>query len=135
MADLILTARELQSAVFGLKGVGDREFKSPKGSYAITKIKRQANAALSDLEATRIALCTRHAKKDDAGQPVKVKSEQGVESFVFADPAAFDADWKATLDEPVTLSGCRALTLDEFDGTGVTPDELLSLGPLVVEGE
>ena len=54
-------------------------------------------------------------------------------NIIIVAPAAFSAGWQELLAETITLPGCRAVTLDELEGCGATPSELLSAGPFVVE--
>lgn len=129
MPDLTLTGQQLLEARAGLLAIGAREL-GVKTAYAIAKIKRQAQSAMEDIEAVRIQLCARYAEQDASGQPVQKDG-----AYVFADPTAFQAAWKALLAEPVTLAGVRPITLAELDGLAVTPDELFQLGPFLAVPE
>lgn len=147
MSDLTITAAELLASASGLRAIGNFSLTSGSGSFTLAKIKRQANLALEDLEGVRVALNVQHAKKDENGKPVTDDKGQ----YVHEDPAAFAAAWKGVLAEPVTLAGCRALTLGECEGAtmvvtpdpskpnhveivrGIPSDVFFALGPLVVE--
>lgn len=134
MADLTMTAGELITHAPMLGRISTREFENPKASYAITKCIRKAHPELQELEAQRLALCERHAQKDESGGPVKQTDDTtGREVYVFVDPEAFAKDWSAITSEPVTLSGCRAITVDETQGARFTPEEFALLGPFVAD--
>jgi hypothetical protein len=126
MSDLTLTVGELLQAVPGLQQVGSVKIPSIVASYAFAKAKRKANAELETIEAQRVALCDLHAVKDDQDQPVKLDNV-----YQFADAAAFAKDWKTLCDQPVTLTGIRAVSVSELAGAEMSPDTLFSLGPFV----
>lgn len=131
MADLTLTLGELAQAVPGLQAIGAKGMSSIRAAFAIAKIKRVGNEELKDLETARTALCEQYAVRGEDGKPAR--AENG--GYDIGDRVAFDAGWRAILEEPVTLPGCRAIRLSELEGVPLSPDELFSLWPLVVEGD
>jgi hypothetical protein len=141
---LKVTVRDLLKAQEAIVVLSACSIPNVKGSYALTKLRRQAGIALDDVEKQRIDRCIHHSIKKD-GEPVIQKGE-----YQFADRAAFEADWKQLCDESVELPGCRAIAIDELSGVtiavrdakgafvesieGLSPDLLDQLGPFVVEG-
>ncbi len=124
-----MTVGELLSSVPGLRAIGSVDIPSVVAAYALAKAKKKANSELETIEAQRIALCEKHTTRDEAG--VAIKDEKN--NYVFADPVAFNAEWKQLMAEPVTLSGVRAVTLAELAGAETSPDVLFALGPFVTD--
>jgi hypothetical protein len=128
MSDLTLTVGELVDAVPGLQAIGGTKVPSIIASYALAKARRKVNAELPDIEAQRVALCALHAVKDDLDHPVQVDG-----TYQIADMVAFQKDWQTLRAQPVTLTGVRAVSLDELAGTEISPDVVFALGPFVAE--
>ena len=112
MIGIILTRKELLGTVYGLNGCASKSLSTIKATYALGKIKKKAIPELEEIEAARLALMEKHKDATDGGKDI-------------------EAEYTAFLSEPIALSGCRALTLDELEGAGLTVDELASLGPFV----
>lgn len=134
MPDLMLTNLQLLNALGnaefpgGLLAITKCNLKSIKASYALTKAMRAVEGPAKDIDACRVKLAELHAKLGEDGKP---EVEEG--RITLADPVAFAAGWAELLAEEITLPGVRAVTLDELEGCGVTPQELLSAGPFVTE--
>lgn len=134
MPDITLSNRDLLLAIGtndapgGLLLISKRDLKNIKASYAITKVLRAVEGPLKDLDAMRAQLVEKHGEKNAEGKLVEVEG-----GYKLKDPVAFAKDWEALMDESVTLPGLRAVTIDELDGTGATPQELFAAGPFVVE--
>jgi len=133
MSDLTLTNAELLTAVgspdTGLPALAKREIKSIKASYALTKAIRKCDGPMKDFEATRNKLVERFTEKDADGKPVMIDETH----VKISDVPAFQQAFDELLNVPVTLVGVRPLTVDELEGSGATPRELLAAGPFVVE--
>ena len=135
MSDLIVTNADLVAAlgtaqdVGGLVALSKREIKGIKASYAITKAIRLAEQALKDYETERGKLVERFAEKDADGKPVMLDETH----VKIADVAGFQAAFEELLSVNVPLAGVSAVTVEQLEGSGATPRELLTAGPFVVE--
>lgn len=134
MSDITLSNRELLIA-FGngvQKGpvarLGESNLGSIKAKYALSRIIRQAEGALQDVEKARSALLKRYAVLGDDGEPVVVDGQA-----TLSDPAAFVAGYEELLAVETTLAGVRPLTLDEVADGDLSALDLIHCGPFVVE--
>lgn len=103
-----------------------------KAAYAIMRVKQRGTTIVMDIEALRVGMCLARAAKNEDGTPKVL--ENGSYDITPEDTAAINAEFKALLDEEVTLLGCRAVTLAELgDQVLLTAADLALLGPFVVE--
>ena len=96
-------------------------------SFTLASVRRQVAALLTDLEAVRQRLRVEHCDKNDAGEPIK--NAQG--EFTFSDMPAFTAAWQQALGMTATVSIAKLLSAKDFALTGVTPNELYAITPLI----
>lgn len=135
MADLTLTNAQLLTALGthadpgGLMALSKRNITNIKASYAITKAILACEKPAEAIEKERVKLVERFAAKDADGQPVQLENNL----VQIGDVDGFNAAFATLLNEEVTLHNVRAVTVDELDGSGATPRELLTAGPFVVE--
>lgn len=137
MADLVLKNADLWNAlVSGSPDVPAPLVRLSKAempaiaAYAITKALRKATEEYADLDKARIALVEKYSAKLEDGSPAPSPDGNGV---ILADPQGFHTDFAALLDQPVTLSGCRAVTVTELGGAVVSPEVLLALEAFVID--
>lgn len=135
MPDLTVKASDIWTAVAGrtFSGTGplvtlvDRAELPATAAYVLLKLRRKCVAELQDLDKAREAICKELAEKDEAGNP-KTREDGGYE---IADLPAFGERFNALLQQDVTLTGVRKLTLHEFGSAKVTAGELEQLGPFL----
>lgn len=141
MADFEVTNLQLQEINLAWQAIDPSTLTSEKGIYAAVKARRRVKGAIEELEEARQSLCKLHAKKDGNGKPIMADGPevngQPTRTYVFEDRDAFDLAWASLLKEETTLTGVRALTLEEFrNGEDKHPypalGTLVMLGPFLV---
>ena len=98
-------------------------------SYAIKKLKRKVVEEYADLDAARVALVEKYSQKGEDGKPILTEDGKGV---VLLDAKGFNEDFAEILKQPVTISGCRAITITELGDAKISANVLDALDAFIV---
>ena len=131
MADFTISTQELANAVQGFN-LCAFDAMTPTGAHRLRVLKPELNRVFAAYSESRMAAVRKHATKGEDGEPL-TQNEGREYAFTDEAKAAFIAELAPILAEPVTLVGCRPLTLADLGDCRISTQAMDLLGPFVIE--
>jgi hypothetical protein len=103
-----------------------------RAGYVFAKLDRKIADELTEYDKARLALCEKHALRDENGACVKEN-----EQFKFSPEGldAFSTELSGALEEPLTLSNVRKVKLSEIATMTLSGAEQVGLLPFLEDDE
>jgi hypothetical protein len=137
MPDITISTKRLLELNTGLNLIAPLQPPpKPKGKYAFAKAMLVMQPLIMLYERQNVDICEKHARRDKDDRPIILRQNEIGVQYDIVDGAACKAEQEALLDEPVTLTGIRAVTNEELGDCPVpTTAYALLLGTLIVDAE